>query len=143
MSDKINHAIEVAVGNASDFYQHQIATLESEVAALKYDIERATQRNSDLIAENEALRAEIEGIREYAEMYKWLREHSWVEILFEHSIANFGPGYSQCKPEELDAAINKHRPCCTSPRDDCMGMLVAGIGDRCKALNAARKELSK
>lgn len=37
----------------------RIATLESEVAALKHDIERSTQRNSDLLAENEALRAQL------------------------------------------------------------------------------------
>jgi len=44
----------------------RIATLESEVAALKHDIERATQRNSDLLAE-------VEGMREDAERWRILR----------------------------------------------------------------------
>ena len=26
--------------------------------------------------------------------------------------------------------------CCTTPRPDCMGMLIPGIGDRCQALQA-------
>jgi len=42
-----------------------ITHLESEVAALRHDIERATQRNSDLLAE-------VEGMREDAERWRTL-----------------------------------------------------------------------
>ena len=31
-------------------------------------------------------------------------------------------------------------PCCASPRPDCMGMLVEGIGDRCQALQGIVSE---
>lgn len=32
---------------------------------------------------------------------------------------------------------DRRNQCCTSPRPDCMGMLVEGVGDNCQALKCA------
>lgn len=66
-------------------YVMQIAALESEVARLqKINHELVSKSNSYVIAnarleeQNAALRAEVEGMREDAERYRWLRSDSRV-----------------------------------------------------------------
>lgn len=42
-------------------------------------------------------------------------------------------GESVAAPAEVGQV--RGTTCCTSPRSDCMGMLVPGIGNRCKAMH--------
>ena len=57
---QLAETVDAAVKLVHQNYAVRIATLEAENAALRHDIERAVQRNSDLIAENETLKARLE-----------------------------------------------------------------------------------
>lgn len=61
---------------------------------------------AELTKANEQLFALGQSNYRDAERYRWLRGHSWLDVSLIKSVLNFGPGYNQTKPEELDAAID-------------------------------------
>jgi hypothetical protein len=52
----------------------RIATLESEVAAMREQRDQAEKEIGHFLAELATLRAEVEGMREDAERWRWLRQ---------------------------------------------------------------------
>ena len=102
----------------------RIAALEAEVEALKHDIKRAVQRNTDLLAEVEALKVvlqgicehipnlpygdlpgEVEALREDAERYRWLRG-----LMVKHrGTGNWFVGPTLPKAETFDEALFSYK----------------------------------
>lgn len=88
-------------------------TLESEVAALRAEVEATKDRavkyqveRNTLVVENSKLRQQVEGMREDAERYRWLRANNIIANVRFHFTNGESP---YLYVEELDAAIDAAR----------------------------------